>query len=482
MYQQTYRPLPGNDAHDDRRRRFLPFILLIFAAVLLTGCVYTWQKQARQKALSQAVETVDNAVSSTGAMEEIRTELRKSFEAARDYAKKIQSVDPKKPSARETVHSLADQVFHDNRDVFAAWFAFEPDAFDGKDSQYREKDDFGETGRMAGIVSRTSDATDRDPLSDDPGEGESAYRKILESGKEGIYRTYTHVEVDMTRLFSNYYGGISPFFPGSSSGYVKETPCAVLGIPLTRDGKTIGAAGLDISLDPLNDTLYQFELPYGIETFLVSDTGYILATSEKWCLGERLEKLYLSGLADLIGADTASDENSGRWHFGEDGSALHCRRFAIDGGEDLWAMAFFAPPEFLYGDIREITTVTLIVGYGVLLLIGGIVLLVRRAKTTQRDAGQNIEPTALKAPVDPVTAERLKALHRQSAICRVLAVLFFMPSLFFMAGAEKRLREATVEGNLQKAEAAISKIWTAAIVGLCIGIPLLILYISCSDY
>ncbi len=483
MY-QTCRPLPGNSTNDDRQRRFVPFILLILAAVLLTVCVYVWQKQARQKALSQAVDAVESAISGTEAMEAIQIGLAKSFEGARNYAGKILSVDPKKASARGSVRSLARQALQDDGDAFAAWFVFEPNAFDGKDSQYREKDGFEETGRMAGILFRASEEAKWNPLSDDFGEDGGVYRKIMESGKEGIYRIYTHVDVDMPRLFADmYYGGaISPFFPGSPSEYAKETPCAVLGVPLKRNGKTIGAAGLDISLDPLNEALYMFQLPCGIETFLVPDTGYVVATSAKWSLGNKLEELYLSGLADFIRADdSVPDGSSAQWNFGQDGSALYCRRFTVGGGSP-WTMAFFVPPEILYGDILEITTATLIGGYAALLVIGGIVLLVRRVKTLQRNAAQNADVSVPGAPIDPVTAGRLKALNRQSGICRLLAVLFFMPSLFFMAGAEKQLKEATAVGNLQKAEQAVRKLWTAAVIGLCIGIPLLVLYIGTCDY
>ncbi len=77
--------------------------------------------------------------------------------------------------------------------------------------------------------------------------------------------------------------------------------------------------------------------------------------------------------------------------------------------------------------------------------------------------------------------EEVKRIARGRWVWRLIAVLFFIPSLFFMFRAENRIKEALESGDVEKARSAVSTMRIAALVGLPIGILLIALRFL-SDY
>lgn len=488
MDRQITRPQNSSTEKTDRKGRFVPYLLLLTAALLLTVGVFMWEKQARQESLSQAVASADNVIPEVANAAD--TFFSESFEKVRTYAKGIMSVKPDKASARPAVRDLAKRTLQENSDLVASWFVFEPNAFDSKDLKYAGKDAFGHQGRMAGSFSRNSGEIKWEPLFSDPEDKDESYewyRKILKSNDGAISHIYTHVEVDTERMLSHLlpgYGGSTSYFPGTESSYLRNTPCVVLGIPLKRAGKTTGAAGLDISMEPLNAAFDRMDVPFGVKIFLVMNDGKVAAGTDSSSVEKDIDDLYLTGLSDTFRAAQATPSaRANRWDFAWDQSGVYCREIKMPWMEENWWLVFYLPSWLTVGDIHATGTTTLVIGYFVLLLAGIVIWAVRYAKIQKRMAEEAAEKlqtdgSTPKINIDPITAERLKSLSRQGTTCRLLAVLFFLPSVFFMTGAEKQFREAEARGDLQTAENAIQKMWTAAIIGLCIGIPLLVLHIA----
>ncbi|MCW7473061.1 methyl-accepting chemotaxis protein [Leptospira levettii] len=142
----------------------------------------------------------------------------------------------------------------ENDIAFATYCGFEPNAFDGKDSLYKNTKDHDGTGRFIPYIFRDGDKLFSEPLKnvDDPIQGEF-YQKPKSTLQTSITSPYIY-KVGKTDMF-------------------------IVSImePILRNGKFIGIAGIDISLTTIKSYLDSLKFADGEgKITLISDNHLVL--------------------------------------------------------------------------------------------------------------------------------------------------------------------------------------------------------------
>ena len=133
---------------------------------------------------------------------------------------------------RGDVENILSEVLMANDNLIGAWTAWEPNAFDGRDSDFVDAPYHDGTGRFIPYIYRDGSSYSIDALTgyDDPVDGEY-YQGARNSGKP-----YT-----------------TDPYPYSVGG--KEIHIYSLAIPILQNGKVSGVVGVDISLNEITDVM-----------------------------------------------------------------------------------------------------------------------------------------------------------------------------------------------------------------------------------
>ena len=173
-------------------------------------------------------------------------------------------------TSREDATSFLEHFIDSNTDFGGAWFIFEPDAFDGRDSEYAAggaKD--GTTrgvagdGRFVPYWNRFSGSLALEECVDYEGGPASAYYTTpLSSGVPYVTEPTSYVIAG------------------------KDTVVISFCAPIMLEGKAVGVAGLDYSLESINAFVATIK-PLGLGyAFLLSDSGTIVAHPDASIVGK----------------------------------------------------------------------------------------------------------------------------------------------------------------------------------------------------
>ncbi|MDX9800641.1 MAG: methyl-accepting chemotaxis protein [Spirochaetia bacterium] len=175
---------------------------------------------------------------------------------------------------RELFSAFLKKIVNNNSDFLGAWTCWEPDALDGRDESFKNTPGHDETGRFIPYWYRTDSGTlELEPLKsyETPGDGDY-YLLAKNSGNEVI---------------------TEPFEYETGSGKVLLTTMAV---PIRdKSGRVIGVAGIDISLEYLQEifsTVSFFKTGFGR---LVSSKGIVVTHPDK----SRINKVWGEGSGSL---------------------------------------------------------------------------------------------------------------------------------------------------------------------------------------
>lgn len=216
------------------------FIILgsitIFLAGMMTYISMTTTEEALDSAKTLAVTTSEKI----GTL--VQAELDDVMSSARTLAVSFVGMKGTDTTNRAAVNEILRRNLEDNPSWKGIWTLWEPDAFDGRDNEYRNKQGSDQTGRLMSYWARTESGLERSVIEDYEHEGEGDFYLLAKnSGKEIIMDPYVfkvgNEDVMMTSLV----------------------------VPIIDNGKTVGVVGVDISLAHLQSVMEQFRL---------FDTGY----------------------------------------------------------------------------------------------------------------------------------------------------------------------------------------------------------------
>ena len=204
----------------------IPSLSILIAGVIILVTIVGFAATASTTMLTS--ELMDAKVSSY--TNEFSALSYSGYATVLSLAATVNSISQDMENPREEIVKLFRDVVRADNEMLAVWTCWEPNAFDGNDSDYINENEYHDgTGRFVPFVFRDGNNIGIEPLADydDPVDG-VYYQGALKSGKPFITDPY---EYSVGGKTMNIYS---------------------IAVPMFRDGKTVGVMGMDISLEKVS--------------------------------------------------------------------------------------------------------------------------------------------------------------------------------------------------------------------------------------
>lgn len=248
---------------------------------------------------------------------------------------------------REEVTNTMLEILHRNPKWFGMWVVYEPNAFDGQDTQYKNKKGHDSTGRFVTYVHSVKSATDAviEPSTNyDVTDGSGDFYQIPKKTMEPF----------VTDPYSYSAGG-------------KQVQMISLCVPVSNAGKFWGVLGMDITTAQLQETMGSIKPFRGLGYLaLISPKGIYAANGGDPSLVGKV----IPDAEELKLVQTKSEEHE-RFTYESDGNTHHFFPFKIGKGQKQWVMQISIPNSIF---AKELLTVLLQNAISSLLIVSMIVV------------------------------------------------------------------------------------------------------------
>jgi methyl-accepting chemotaxis protein len=317
-------------------------------AVTITYIGYNARSLAEKEALDKARESAYRYANL------VQAELGTSMDVARTVALSFQGMKQQGVPPRDMMDGILKQVLEDNPGFLAVWTCWEPNAVDGKDSDFSDAFGHDETGRYVPYWNRLTGEVDVEPLTGytDPEKG-AYYLETLKSGQEVVSDPVPFTVGDQTQLKT------------------------VLSVPVNFDGKTVAVVGVDIPLStftPLVQKIKLFDIGYG---FLIANNGVFAAHPTKQAnVGKHMD--FFEFEKGVIKDVTAGRETSQYKVSKTTGKKTYyiMAPISIGSAKKKWSLAMNIPMDKVLEQPRKVFYATMVVGNVMLLVLLGVVYLI----------------------------------------------------------------------------------------------------------
>ncbi len=247
--------------------------------------VYT---SARELGLQRAREQADAYA------KQVDHQFRVAYEVPAQLASAIDATKSAIPPDRKTVNVILERLLQDFPDGIGIWMLWEPNAFDGKDDQFRlDWPHHDPTGRYTPYFTRGGGAVKQDIMIGDP-----ELRKTFDSFKNNPtaytppYEKPGWGDFYLVPKQRNRNTITEPFYYEVQGKKVLQSSLVVA--MKDKNGKFIGVSGIDVSLDSLQTKIGSYK-PFGAGNVeLVSNGGLYVVSTDKSLQGTPIKPDYLS--------------------------------------------------------------------------------------------------------------------------------------------------------------------------------------------
>ena len=255
----------------------------------------------------------------------------------------------KEPVSRETIINMLYGIADKNSQYVGVWAVFESNMYDD-DSLFVGTKGAQETGRFAPYVVRT------DKLSLD----------VCQGLTDTWYTEARDVKVENIT---------SPFLYPIDG---KDILMVTTGVPVIRDGRVIGAVGIDLNLSYLNSIVFGIK-PFGPQgsAMLISSEYIIVSVSKLDLIGKGVKDLYSGSMLSLI-----QDENI---HYAEITSAISGKKklsnitdFQIGKTGKMWHLLTGAPIDVVNKSVTQVKIISIIISLVSIFIILIAILLISK--------------------------------------------------------------------------------------------------------
>lgn len=252
-------------------------VLVAFILVFsITGFVIYYQvKQEITNSTQQENDILAKELSS-----QVQDSINQRMAISRTLAQTMEA-DLKGPRTltREGVLVILRQILDANPNILGTYVGFEPNAFDGLDSKYKNTAGHDATGRFIPYINRLTGKVTLDPLLDYDKEGAGDYYILpKKTGKPCLIEPYLYQGVLMASL-------VVPIKDGN--------------------GKFLGIAGVDVGLQDLDAMISKIKILQSGNAYLVSNKGIYVSSPNKLMIGySTLDNLNAKGIRDAFAAKT----------------------------------------------------------------------------------------------------------------------------------------------------------------------------------
>jgi len=311
--------------------------------------------------MSMADENAQNVTGVTAGS--IKSFIEVPFDEIRSFVMLIKRIEEVIPSSqrRDVVNFMLRTLVAENLDYVGAWAVFEPNALDGNDAAYINAPGCDETGRFVSYWTNDHGRISQTKL---VGYEDSPYYTIpRQTGKEKIAEPY----------YENIGG--------------EEVMITSVVVPIVRDGKVVGVAGVDIELTEIQTMIAKI-IPFGDGMAgLYSPTGVVLSSSNHEKLGKNLrdvsQDMYGDLMDKLINSLRDGKKFDETFYSGEHGYRILVVTSPFFIGEDdtPWSAVSIVAESTITASVTRMTTVLLILGVVILAIITIIIVMVSNSIT-----------------------------------------------------------------------------------------------------
>ena len=316
----------------------------------------------------------------------VKGDLDAATAAAKGLAAGVATARAQAQPDRALVAGLLHRTLKNFPDLFGAWTAWEPNAFDGRDAEFIKADALHEeSGRFLPYVIRGTQgleetfatpvlASSRDP-------GEKWYWTPLQTGTPFVTEPTVYEVAGQDRMMIS------------------------VCVPMLEHGK--GVAGVDLSLEGLQALAARitvFDTGYGV---LLSNTGMIVAHPDPALIGKQMQEViapeHKSAFAKALTQGTPLLFSQASATGGED--MLYCMTpITLEGAEGAWSFLVTLPRARMMESVHAMQNLLLELSLGGLALLVALVFGVTRliVKPVNRimHAAQAVAAGDLDRPID----------------------------------------------------------------------------------
>jgi len=310
--------------------------------------------------ISISDEYVNTIALDTG--KQIRLYLEVALDEIRAVAQIAGHLDELPPEERRTeLNFMLESLAEANPDFVGVWAGFEANALDGMDAAFANTPGTDSTGKFGSYYQNVNGTVTLSALGNFT--VEDYYRTSFSSGNEGL---------------------IEPYFEDIGG---KQVLITSLTVPITRNGRTIGVAGVDLTLTEIHDLVSQIT-PYGTGIAGVfSHTGIIVAHPDPSRLGRQMRETesdtvgeYLDTFANAVSSGSSLSAMFFSPSLNADFHLVTHPLFA-GGSTTPWATAILVPQATIMAPVYQMLRVIIIIGVAVLLITTVIIFFISRSIT-----------------------------------------------------------------------------------------------------
>ncbi|MEU4625709.1 methyl-accepting chemotaxis protein [Actinoplanes sp. NPDC023801] len=330
-------------------RLIMCVVLIAGISLLLVATVITRRNlsEARDSGFAYAQEIgVRNAA-------QVQAQMMTAMGTARDLAAAMASESASGGSGgRARANTLLRTLMDRHPAYFGVWTAWEPNAFDGRDARFRGSDERHDaSGRFVPYWYRDGGSVKSTVLTSYTEAGDGDYYLITQkSGKEKVLEPYSYQV-------------------GSASVLMTS-----LVAPIVVGGRTVGATGVDLTLDAVSAELAQIR-PFGTgDAMLVSATGLLVAGGDPEQAGKPAD----AAVAELAGNAVSNGAPARRVIDGDDEMVQIAAPLAL-GETDTWSLIVTVPTATILESANESLRISMWITGAALLVAALIALAVARS-------------------------------------------------------------------------------------------------------
>ena len=328
-----------------KTRTTLVIIIPILLAFVLVGGYSSNNLYKTQKTAATII--------AEGLSEKYANKIKAELEVALDSARVISDLASGMVQSGQADRDVLDlslrRILENNPGFYGVWIGFESNAFDGKDLKYKNKQGHDSTGRFIPYWYRENGKIERFYLENYGVSGGGDYYQLsLNSGKEIIMEPFEYEVNDQKLMFTS------------------------LTAPVVVNGRVIGVAGINITLDFLQeftDSIKVFDTGFGR---LISNKGLVVTHPDK----ERIGKIG-GEFEGREGEKILKNVNSGKT-FSQIAFSLSEGKnmfksyapISIGRTEGYWCFGTVIPEEEIFADVNKNIKKQIIFTLFSLLLIG----------------------------------------------------------------------------------------------------------------
>jgi len=338
-------------------------LIIIISLVNLTGIggLTIVSLMSSSRAITEIADgNASNITSVTGG--EVRAFLEVALDEIRALNFVISDIDTIiEPAGRRDMLNYILRSFIEESRFIGIWAIYEPNELDGMDALNVNGPGSDKTGRFISYWTKdNAGKVHLNPLTNYT--TANYYLETIRRGKETIVDPY-YENVDGKRIMI------------TTASY-----------PITRQGKIIGAIGIDIDLTQVNDMIEAIK-PFGDGySGVFTNTGYIVGHPDKNRLGKNAqdtERDMVGGAhSDMMNA-IKNSEPFLRTVQGDSGGQmiLVLEPFILGRTGITWSAASIIPKATVLKEVNTMTVVLLILGFAILIVISVIIIIVAKTIT-----------------------------------------------------------------------------------------------------